>query len=108
MLKQLQEHLKSLQETNAPPEQIKNVQDMIKDEKERLNKVKSRDEKVMEAIRHSQMEGFKNHHQEIKMEMMVHNERMQILQNKINESADNANKLRLMQELATLEKEKEI
>ena len=108
MLQQLQAHLKTLIDTKAPEEQIKQVKDMIKDEKERIKKSATDTDMAMEAIRHSQMEGFKKHNKEIEMEMMAHNLRIKQLENELIDHADDANKLKLMQDLATLMKEKEI
>ncbi len=104
----LEKLLNYLIDIKAPTEMIDDVKNMIKKAELKGTQASNEYKMSMEAFRLNQMEGFKKHHQAIKMEMMSHDNQMAEIRAKINSDIEHSEKMRYQNELAGLEKQKEL
>jgi len=104
----LEKLLNYLMDINAPVEMINDVKNMIKTTESKNTQASDDYKMAMEAFRLSQMEGYKKHHQAIKMEMMSHDNQMADIRAKINSDIEHSEKIKYQMELVGLEKQKEL
>jgi hypothetical protein len=108
MLQQLQAHLKTLQDTGAPDEQIKQVKDLIKAEKERQKQVGSIADAEMEQLRTEQLSGINRHLKELENIQQGFNLAEKAILEKRNAQKTAAGREYYNQQLIELEREKKV
>jgi len=104
----LEKLLNYLIDIKAPTNMIGDVKDMIKKAEAKNTKASSEYKKTIESFRLEQMDGFKKHHQAIKMEMQTHDDQLAEVRAKFHAEEDKGVKLALQRKQVALEEERKI
>ena len=103
MLKQLQEHLKFLQETGADAKAINQAKDLVKKEQERLKKAEQASDAELEQMRTEQLSGINRHLKELNNMQAGFNEAKKVLLAARNKDQSDADRELINQKIIELE-----
>ena len=108
MLKQLETHLKLLQDTGADATAIANAKEMIKKEQQRLSNIESVADAELEQMRTDQLSGINKHLKELNNVQAGFNLARKALLEERNNTNDAANRELINQELIELEESEKV